>query len=767
MKLDRNIFKKWIFDNLINILFWTIAIIFVIWNLYPLLSAKVVAGWDLTSHLYLLQKMVDFLKEGHITGYDTKWFGGYPAFTFYAPLIYVIMAIPNLLSFGLIPLPFLFNLFLFLLPIFFLATIFYTARKWIGNRGGYISLVFGLFFLSLGKGYAYFGIGISSMMYAGLINNLFGISLMVLLLGVLHPDDQKRFWPSVIKSGIILGIIILSHTLTTIFTGIILAILALCYWNKLLKRIILTGIIGILIGAFWLLPFLLYLEYSSGLKIGLMTATSDPLFILYPLLDQIIINPGIYLIPTILLAISSMIGIFTSIKSKNYFWPVAFILTLIVLPREYLINILNTPIHYYRFISHIFVLNIFVATGGVVFLVEKIDSIKKIVLQSVSTILIYFMLLFSIFICFAEYYDLTTTKDTLHSFYDNTYHYFFDEYPSYASAMEMVDYIAKLSPKGRIATESSVFNQINLGSPHFFLDVLPLEKNIAVVPGLLVESSISSEFIIPPLTSITNSMPWGNISLLFDKSFIKQNKSGMLKKLEQFNVEYILLANENAKTLLDNKKTLNIDIEKQNDGFTLIKLKSFQPLFQETTAKPFLYIDKGGMDFLNFAKEWYKSEELSKFLVIHTDKKWEQISDEEKNKIGGIIVNYPAGTKPDSMDDLNKYDKKLIILNVEPSVVDSMNDDLNFIPYFDVNIGTQNLAEVLGNFTEKQPEKTEIIPKVNSDEYLEFSSGNGVLINYSYFPRWKSKDQNQTVYWIAPTMMFVFGNGANNELYYD
>jgi hypothetical protein len=696
---------KWLRENRIDVMVWILCISLIGWALYPILSNQIVAGWDLTSHFYLLTKMAELLKTGAITGYDANWFGGYPVFTFYGPLPYFLLAGLHILSFGVISLSFLFNSFLFLLPFFFLLSIYYTSRVWFGKKIGPAALLFSLFFLLANRDYAHFGIGLNAEVTLGLFSSIFAISLMVFLLGVLGKQRLKKSKKLILVGGLLLAMIILTHALTTIFTGVLLVVLFLSDRKKLWKPVLLTFLIGLVLSSFWLIPFLWNLKFTSAQMIGMLSLSKDPLFTLYPKFDEIFVNFNfLLLIPGIVLLICSVIGITKLFKSKSHFWPYAFVFTLILLPRDYLVYVIDLPVHYYRFISHIFILNIFLAAVGLQYIFKKIPKI-----------IVWPIVLLSIFVMAVLHFDMK-----------EDYNFFFEEYDDYETAVEMLDYIKELNPTGRVAVEIRPENQPMLGTPHFFATFLPLKYGIPVVPGLLAESSLSSEFIMPSLVQISDSIAWGNVLLLKDKEFKKQSKSSMVERLGLYNVEYILLNSDYAENLLGNLEDDTVNFQKTIGNFDLLRLADFKPFIESTSYPPFLFIDEGGMDFRTFSKEWFKLPELFKYPVIYTDKSVDEISDYDLSKIGGFIVSSPEGLSI-SIDELESEFSK------------SYTADLDNV---------------------------EIFPEIREDEHLKFFSESGTLINYSYFPRWKSTDPEQTIFWATPTMMFVFGRGET-ELFYD
>lgn len=782
--------KKCLSLNFVDIALWVICIIILNYFLYPLLTDKFVAGWDLSPHFYLLTKMTEFLKNFHISGYDPNWFGGYSVFLFYGPFPYILMAIPYFLSLGAISLNFIFNLFLYLLPFFFLAATFYAARKWFGKKTSWFSLLFGLMYLLAGKEFAHFGIGISAEIYVGLFANLFAVSLMMLLLGVLGELKAKSFTKSfslMVLGGLVWMMIILSHTLTAFFTMVLFIILIISYFRTLGGKILYIFCLGAILSLFWFIPFVQYLGFTSAAPIGILSYTSDPLFILFPYINEIVKNPSVLMIPGAVFLICSIVGIVSSVKTDKHFWPFAFLFVFILIPRDYLINVINLPIHYYRFMAHVFALNIVIAGFGMAVIYDWVSSFrrfKRCIFRSLILIVVCIFLLVSIA-------GFNIKKD---------YDFYQTDYPAYGSAKEMLSYIGALKEQGvldgRVAAFSYYPFQIALGSPHFFATFLPLQFNVPVLPGLLAESSLSSQFVIPTMVKLTDGsmLRWGNVNILFDEGFNSLEMKDYLDELSLYNVEYLLLTKSDAEKLVSSmgadagtsggsgvsvgagavsstEKESKVSLEFTAEDFSLVKLLYYKPMIEATTYKPFLFIDKGGVDFLTFAKEWYKTPDLFEYPVIYTEKSLGDISKEDFASVGGIILSCPD----DTFISLEEYKywtslgKKVIFLNAKSSS-SNMTDNakVKFVTDFKVGNGIIDFKYNLLGFSvgdSLEIKTAKVLPSVLKDEEMTFTSYFPTLINYNYFPRWRSEDPTQTVFWVTPTQMFVFGRGETNLFY--
>src|SRR4051812_2101900 len=89
-------------SGMLTALVWALAVLFVFYQLYPLLRGVEPAGWDITGHLYVFNEFLSNLAHGRVHGYDFMWGGGYPTFTLYPPSAYLFLALPFLVTGGAI-----------------------------------------------------------------------------------------------------------------------------------------------------------------------------------------------------------------------------------------------------------------------------------------------------------------------------------------------------------------------------------------------------------------------------------------------------------------------------------------------------------------------------------------------------------------------------------------------------------------------------------------------------------------------------------------
>lgn len=755
--------KKWFLNNKLEVFVWAFCSAFLIYALYPLFSTEVIAGWDLPPHYYLMHKMAEFMQAGHITGYDANWFGGYPAFTFYGPLPYFIVALPHVLTGGVISLNLLFNLFLFALPFLFLFSLRYTGNVWFGKKVAPLAVLMGLFYLTMIKDQSYVGIGLHSEIYLGLFANFFASSLMVLLLGLIEKQRKTRKRLYLVLAALLTGAIVLSHILTALFTVLALTIYLLLHFKSWWKSYLFIGFGSFLITSFWVMPFYLGLGYTGGGEYGMMEIlASDPLFSMYPRFHLIFSDPSLHVLPDLALIILTVTGLLMALRSRGWFLALLFLFSLIVLPRNYLVHIINLPVHYFRFTAHVYVVGILLASSGLVLIWEKIYKCAPVIRPILRGIFLYsFVVLF--FIMIADFFGWSNATGSY------VHRYRFDQYPLWEDAKETLDFLNEIHTDNRIAVNTSLNFIHEIGSPHYFDTFLPLQQDKAIVPGLLAESALSTKFLMPVLSHIGSNLIWGDASLAFDEFFVEKTEASMLKRLGMFNIEYLVTDSMSSEKLIAEASPGMLTLER--DGyFDVIHINEFKPFLEKINYRPFLFLDGGGATFDDFAREWFKRSSLFERTVIYTPKELSKISEYEKSQIGGYVVSFPKDYKM-SLDEFNHWievakKKKLIFLNSKPDFDLLYADQVRFVEYFNGAFGIDVFESALVEFSPEIVETREVQLAVKEDERLIFDSYFGTLINYSYFPRWKSTESNQTVFRAVPSMMFVFGRGKT-ELFYD
>jgi hypothetical protein len=755
-----------------NFLVWPLFIVLfgaLFYVLKPLLTNQVLMGWDLPAHYYLTDQMLSLLEHFRLSGFNIYGFAGYPMFTFYNPLPYVTVCLLHLLSFKLIPLYLSFNIVLFILPFIYLISVYYASCAFFDDKKvNLAALLFGFLTLFLvGNN----GLGFTSEVNVGLFLNAFACPIMLFLLGVLErlrKTEQKKylFW-----SIGLFAMLILSHIFTVIFFCFILLIYTILNFKQFWKKFLLIGFATAILTSFWWVPFVLNMGYTSAQTI-IVTNDNDPIFGIFP-----------KFLFGLLLFIFSCVGIGRLTAEKKYFFPIAFLVTILLIPRSIIDSLIKLPIHYYRFIADIAIFNIFLSAYGFVYILNWINSwtlFKKGNLFSkipwVGALAVYLVwLMISINFSYVDIQKFQKDFDPQNGTFSSTI----------KEADKVLDYIKQNNLQGRILVdlESNL-----LVTKHYFDYILPSNK-IFNARGLLYESSLSGRYIYPDGGLLFNYSNYTSVIYLDPKGSdkttetIKQMNDDHAAKIEQeimrlrmFGIKYLIVDNTRQTPVNDFiKSKYNKDLISQKTvigSFSLLEINDAAPLIGKTDFKPFLFIDSGGIikkiSFASVSLQWEKSGYALDFPIIYTTKSLEKISDYDKSQISGYIVSYRNGKEfcPSSkqMDYWTKQGKPIIFLDSNADCQKS-NENIYFVKSDNKISDIAKAYDIVAKISDKKFSLEEIKPELIENEQIKFNNNSATFVNFSYFPKWQSKDKKQTIFWISPSMMFVFAKGETEFNY--
>jgi hypothetical protein len=262
MKIKKQKIRKFLkSEDLINLIVLLAIFGFLLSFFKPelLLSATVTTGGDTASHYYPAYYLKNYLlPNGKIIGWCPGWYIGMPMFQFYFPLTFILM---DLLSF-LIPLQIAFKLITalgsFLLPI----TTFFGLR--LMKFKFPVPILASIFVLAIlfNQGNSMWGINIPSTL-AGEFSESFGASLMILFFGFLYKGIGERKF--LLRNALMFAVIAFSHIITALI-AITSSVFFLLQKKKLFsnfKYLFLVFTIGFLLVAFWFLPFIAKVKYTS------------------------------------------------------------------------------------------------------------------------------------------------------------------------------------------------------------------------------------------------------------------------------------------------------------------------------------------------------------------------------------------------------------------------------------------------------------------------------------------------------------------------
>ncbi|MBW1819514.1 MAG: hypothetical protein JRJ60_20430, partial [Deltaproteobacteria bacterium] len=253
--------NKWIY---VDLLLMAAIFGFLLCYFEPrlLLLKTTTTGGDTASHYYIAHYLTEhLLPQGKISGWCQGRLAGYPMLQYYFPLPFVLIGllshiIPFQIAFKLITV-----LGTFLLPPF--TYLFFRLLRQ-PFPVPIIGAAFSLGFL-FSEGFTMWGGNIPSTL-AGQFSHSLGMALTVLWLGLLHRNLSEN--KDVSGCTLILAMIGLCHGYTLLFCGFasLFFLFVPGKFAKNLKKLLLIHIGAFCLMAFWLLPLLIYLPYTTKIS---------------------------------------------------------------------------------------------------------------------------------------------------------------------------------------------------------------------------------------------------------------------------------------------------------------------------------------------------------------------------------------------------------------------------------------------------------------------------------------------------------------------
>lgn len=763
--------------------------------LQPLLTANMLAGWDLVPHYQLLNQMTHLLQDGRLRGYDLAWNAGCPVFFFYGPLVYLLPAGLSLLPGVSVGAPFFLNALLCLQPLLTVWLLYGVARKFGGSVCARFSVAGAMCFLTTMIGPSHAGTGIAGLIYHGLINQMVGLNLLLAWLWVVAPDRREYMRSrSIIAAALLLAAIVASHMMTAFFAFFAIAIFLVTSPHRA-KFLALSTLLGLLLSGWFIFPYISMAELTGGIRISYF----DPrypdalLFLLPGLTPQTILAAieapswaTITALPwaSIMILISVPAGILHCFETRQRALPGLYLAGLILLPRAFLTHIVDTPLHTYRFIPPLFLLQTLLAAIGLWQIWNHLNRFRH------PRILKFAFLALTIAAALA---GLAGTSAWLQSRdagdlprqasdpSGEIYHPFLPDYPHFRDAEALIHDLASQYDGGRVCVEVNADDMARLGSPHYFNTMLPLRHNIPTFPGLLAESSLSHGFVQAAMLPHSCMLSWAHCDLVMQPKFMSQSLESMLHRLGLYNIRYVLTTSEEYAADLEKLRlstspppstyrpapSISVALLSRHGPYRLFKIEPARNLVEAINYRPFLFVDQGGKDFRFFAEQWYRRVDLFDRPVIFTHKMFEDLAADERESIGGLILSYPQGTQI-CAGDIGPWwttAKPLIVLNAIPTADAAALKDVLWIPRFDEATGIEHVAEALLNV---RPDPVGIVPISAlrfENHRIEFSNHGGTLVNASYFPRWHATQGDRTLFWATPSLMWLWAQGDTRILF--
>ncbi len=228
-----------------------------------LLDKTITTGGDTGSHYYTAQYLRDYLlPQGRISGWCQGNLAGFPVLQYYFPLPFLIMSALS----WVIPLQIAFKLVtvsgIFLLPFCVYLFFRFLKQKF---PVPIIGAIFSLSFLFM-EGNSMWGANITSTL-AGEFCYSIGFALSILWLGLLYYNicEQKGY----LGSSVLLALIGLCHgyTLLYVVAASSYFLFTAKYFRQNLKALLRIHIVALFLMAFWLLPLITFLPYTTRFSI--------------------------------------------------------------------------------------------------------------------------------------------------------------------------------------------------------------------------------------------------------------------------------------------------------------------------------------------------------------------------------------------------------------------------------------------------------------------------------------------------------------------
>ncbi len=251
------------------------ATVFVIWQLHPnlLFNSAMDVGGDNAGHVVTPYFLIhDLLPQGRITGWDPQWFEGFPLYVFYFPLPALFVATLNVVFPYAVAFKLVTVLGLVTLPV---------AAWAFGRLADFKAPVPALMALAslpflFNTSYTIEGGNIVSTM-AGEFSFSLALTSGVFFLGVFAYALRtgRLRW----LAAVLYGVTLLCHVVPALGYAAVAVLLALSRPNRNTWRVLVpVGVVGALLGAFWLVPFAADLRYSSSMGYTRVTGVWSNIF---------------------------------------------------------------------------------------------------------------------------------------------------------------------------------------------------------------------------------------------------------------------------------------------------------------------------------------------------------------------------------------------------------------------------------------------------------------------------------------------------------
>ena len=251
------------------------------------LTLEPLTGWDTIGHLHLAREYNALFSNFDSTGYDPRWFQGFPIFYFYPPAFYFFVSNLHLLLGHFFPFQLSFNLGILTVILLFSCAYMKLAVLILSRSNGlintYLLAMAGLLFYLLYPGDGLQGVSTVGVL-GGTFVSTFGHALIMLCLYYLEKYRRGGAGMDLARLILLVSLLIYSHYLSTVFLYILLTIYFVLYRRRF-RPLVLIAIyaVPVLIAFPVVFLFFRYGHFSSGVSIisyypGLLSLLGKDIF---------------------------------------------------------------------------------------------------------------------------------------------------------------------------------------------------------------------------------------------------------------------------------------------------------------------------------------------------------------------------------------------------------------------------------------------------------------------------------------------------------
>ena len=763
----------------------------LIYVFFPLIAVnQILPGGDTMGHFLALTQFLSGLQNGHFFQYTASWFGGMPLFILYAPLSFLIMA-GAVFAFGkFLSVFIIFRWFIFLSFAVFPLPFYFFLKEFVGEKAARWGLWLSLLVVFYPPIQNFAGLGASGAVVNGLFDEMFAVSLLLIYLTIIKRLVDKRSLKLVVWGGVVLGLLFLAHTLTSIMAGWLTLLIAIFYckhWFKEKYFWSLFGVIGLgfLLSAFWLVPFIHALPFSSAERVDVTPFTGSPLnlFFNFDLAKIIVGHLWAFEYASFFTGILFIFGLVHLIRDKKYLLPYVFIVTFFVTGLDWTQEILPTlTIHWYRLLALDLIFYFAIAAVGAVFVFECLTKHRRWLGYAFAGLIFLALVhLVGTYRLTGNVPDAQVPSYLASGFGGMDYYWTVDQFGNFGPANKVISLFGdpnKLpEPPRRVMPDMNpAFLNHTLGSIHFFNTTLPLVDHVPSLFGLYAESAWQLPFIFPTTNPITgDNMLWGRVrDLAFNQYFNGQSLADMFDRLKLFGVNYLVTASnlfdQNAQAASGTSLIANFD------PFKVYLLKGSNQLAYPAGHTPGLFVRASGLDFREFSLGWFSVPELLQYPVADWTQGTGGLTPEAAKNFSFIAVGMDGQPSADFVKQVTSLGKPVVFLNEASSSLGLANgrnvqeiDDFISVArptYTSDNLVQPNtdalsaLSKFIHDFATPNPDKTATTTVYDiGNERAGFSGQGPVIVSLGYFPYWQCAAGCSNVYPVTPGQMLVFANG--------